>query len=115
MELKLSNGKYVVGADGTLECVSGAEEKIQRILCRLSARRGGFFPMPEFGSRLYKLSSMKPSARNAAAQQYVHEALAAEEGVELLGVDCVSGPDDSCVVNVELAIDGEGSNMTFMV
>ena len=80
MELTLSQGKYVSGETGTLERVSGEEETVQRILCRLSARRGGFYPMPDFGSMLHSLSSFKPSARAAAARQFVHEALEKGKG-----------------------------------
>ena len=115
MELKLQKGRYVTDEYGAIATVSGREEKIQRVLCRLSARRGAFFPMKSFGSRLYTLPSFKPSARKAAAAQFVHEALAEEEGVEILSVDCTDGADDSCLVQVELSIDGGDENMTLRV
>lgn len=114
MELKLSRGRYVSTDKGTLDHVSGTDETIQRILCRLSARRGGFYPMPDFGSRLHTLCSMKSSARAAAARQFVHEALAAEN-VEILSVDCMDGQDGQCLVSVELSLDGSETNLTLRV
>ena len=105
----------MVSESGELSTVTEQEEKIQRIMCRLGARRGAFFPMKNFGSRLYTLPSFKPSARNGAAGQFVHEALAEEEGVEILSVACENGADNSCVVKVEMNIDGSKSDMTLRV
>lgn len=115
MELKLSKGRYVFDGNGALEEISGRDEKIQRIMCRLAARRGGFFPMPDFGSRLYTLFSMKPAARPAAARQFVHEALEKEDGVEVLSVNCSEGENDSLRIDIELNVDGSGTELTFRV
>jgi len=114
MELKLVNGRYVSGETGGLCHVEGHEEKLQRILCRLSARRGGFFPMPDFGSRLHSLCSLKPSARAAAAQQFVHEALE-DEDVEIVSVSYTPGEGDSGSVDVELSLGVESGALTLNV
>lgn len=111
MELKLSRGRYVTSDEGVLAHVSGQEETIQRILCRLSARRGGFYPMPDFGSRLYTLCGMKSPERAVAARQFVHEALEGED-VEILSVDCEDAPEDKCIVSVELKLGGSEANLT---
>ena len=111
MELNLREGRYVSDDSGALGHVEGREEKLQRIFCRLSARRGGFFPMPDFGSKLHALFSLKPSARPAAARQYVHEALEAED-VEVVSVDYVDKGDGSAVISVELELEGEGAELT---
>ena len=79
MELKLENGRYVPGAAGGLETVSGREETLQRILMRLQAKKGAFPPLPDYGSRLHTLGTVKPSAREAAAKQFVFEALEGED------------------------------------
>lgn len=115
MELKLSEGRYVPAEAGGLRRVEGTEEKLQRILCRLSARRGGFFPMPDFGSALHTLGSLKPSARAAAARQFVHEALEAEQDVEVLDVDCREAEDGLFLISVEMNIAGDRSEMTLRV
>ena len=52
MELRLKDGKYdSIGA--RLCTVSGAEELAQRVMMKLAARRGSFWPLPDYGSRLY--------------------------------------------------------------
>ena len=42
MELKLQNGDYVLDGAARLCRVGGAEALLQRVLFRLSARRGAF-------------------------------------------------------------------------
>jgi hypothetical protein len=63
MELRLENGDYVKSGGHTLESVSGTEELAQRLMLRLRARRGGFALRPDYGSRLYTLSGLRPSER----------------------------------------------------
>lgn len=92
MELKLENGKYTAVSRGGLEFVSGAEELRQRIEMKLTARRGGFALMPEFGSRLYLLPTVKPSQREAAARQYIAEALS-DEDVSIDRITLADGGD----------------------
>lgn len=115
MELKLSGGKYVVGSDGYLEQVSGTEETIQRLMCRLGARHGAFYPMPDFGSRLHTLASLKSSARAAAARQFVHEALEDERDVEIVSVECKNGEGNSYIIDVELEVLGSEARLSFVV
>ena len=79
MELKLKNGDYVPDGAGGLLGGSGAEEILARVLFRLTARRGGLPFLPELGSELYLVLREKPSARLAAARQYVAQALEGED------------------------------------
>lgn len=109
MELKFADGKYVPRAYGGFETVAGREELIQRALMRLSARRGSFFPLPEFGSSLHTLFSVKKSQRAAEARRMVYEALAPESGMEITDVDYTETGDGTAVVRVSLAFDGAGS------
>ena len=48
--LRMKNGDYVPKGSG-LETVSGSEAVLQRVLLRLTARRGAFPFMESFGSR----------------------------------------------------------------
>ncbi len=69
---------------------------------RLRSRRGGFAPMPEYGSRLHTLlRGVRPADRESAARQYVAEAIADEPEIELLAV-AVTGGGDEATVSVEL-------------
>ena len=47
MELLIKNRDYVPDGTGGFVRVSGKEELLQRVLFQLSARRGGFAPLPE--------------------------------------------------------------------
>ena len=42
---------------------------------------GGSFPLERFGSRLWTLDRLRPAERQAAAEQYVLEALRDEPGL----------------------------------
>ena len=68
--LRMKNGDYVPKGSG-LETVSGSEAVLQRVLLRLTARRGAFPFMESFGSRLWTLGQLKAAERQAAAEQYV--------------------------------------------
>ena len=67
--LRMKNGDYVPKGSG-LETVSGSEAVLQRVLLRLTARRGAFPFMESFGSRLWTLGQLKAAERQAAAEQY---------------------------------------------
>lgn len=86
MELKLKNGDYVPDGMGGVERLEGAEEVLGRVLFRLTARRGGFPFLPELGSQLHRVLREKPSARLAAAKQYVAQALEAEREIRVTDV-----------------------------
>lgn len=70
--LMLVNGDYVPQGNG-LQSAKGDEAVLQRMLMKLTARRGQFPFMENFGSRLWTLD--RRVLRTAgAAEQYVLEA-----------------------------------------
>ena len=75
MELKIKDRDYVADGAGGLVRVSGWDELLERVLFKLSVRRGSFALAPELGSKL------------TAAKQYVAEALADEEGLSVTGME----------------------------
>lgn len=85
MELMIQNGDYVA-AGGDLCRVGGQEALLQRILFRLMARRGSFPFRRELGSRLWQLGQLPAATRQTAAKQYVTEALAEEQDVQVESV-----------------------------
>lgn len=102
MELKLRDGDYIPDGVGGLLRIEGREALLQRVLLRLTARRGSFPFLPELGSRLHQLGKVPPAQRQAAAAQYAAEALedealtvesaeltAGAEGTMDLTVNCV--------------------------
>ena len=86
MERTLIDGDYVPDGAGGLKENDGAEEVLARVLFRLTARRGSFPFLPEFGSRLCLLGAVAPLARETAAERYVTEALAPEAALKVESV-----------------------------
>ena len=81
MGLCLRNGDYVPDGRGGLRRAEGQEALLERVLFRLTARRGAFPFLPELGSRLWRLGQVPAADRQSAAEQYVAEALAEEPGL----------------------------------
>ena len=78
MELRLENGDYIPDGRGGVVRAEGDEALLQRVLFRLSARRGGLPMLPELGSQLYQLGREAPEARLSAARQYAAQAVSPE-------------------------------------
>lgn len=106
MELKLRDGDYVPDGQGGVERVEGAQEVLERVLWKLSVRRGSFPLLPELGSRLYLLPRAKPGERSALAAQYAAEALADEAGLVLNTVTLTESGERS-TLRLELEWQGE--------
>lgn len=105
MELMLRDGDYVPDGVGGLRRAGGQEALLQRVLFRLTARRGTFPFWEELGSRLWRLGQIPAAGRQAAAKQYVAEALADEAG---LTVEDVALTEDggAAALRVELGYEG---------
>ena len=73
------DGDYVANGAGGQVGLTGEEALLQRVLFRLTTRRGMFPLLPELGSRLWLLGRERGSGRLSAAREYVAEALAAED------------------------------------
>lgn len=87
MELKIKDRDYVADGAGGLVRVSSWDELLERVLFKLSVRRGSFALVPELGSKLHLLWREKGESRATAAKQYAAEALADEEGLSVTGVE----------------------------
>ena len=111
MALLIRNGDYVPDGAAGLCRVSGKEALLQRVLFRLTARRGCFPLGGEVGSRLWQLGRLPASARQTAARQYVAEALAEEPGI---AVETVTLKEHSggAALTAELVCGGEPLSVT---
>lgn len=108
METKLINGDYVPdGLGGVVRC-GGAEALLERVLFRLTARRGQFPPVPGLGSRLYLLGREPAAQRLSAARQYAAEALA-EEDVTISDVLLSAAGDGR--IGVKVLLDYHGTDL----
>lgn len=106
MSILIKNGDYVPDGKGSVMTVSGGEDIICEVLFRLSARRGSFPLLPEFGSRIYRLRGEKSSVRTALARQYAVEALSELENVSVTDA-AVSVTGDRLLIRVELLWQGQ--------
>ena len=93
MELQLKHGDYVSDGAGGVRRVAGNEALLQRVLFRLTARRG------TLGSQLWKLGQVPAAKRQSAAKQYVAEALAEESGIQVERVELV---ENGCAGTLEV-------------
>ena len=107
MELELRDGDYVADGAGGLRHVQDREALLQRALFRLTARRGTF-PFWE------ELGRLPAPEQQAAARQYVAEALA-EEPVTVEEVLLEQGEDGAAAVTVRLRYEGESLPVTVEV
>ncbi len=114
MELELRNGDYIADGVGGLRRVQGREALLQRIVFRLTARRGSFPFWETLGSRLWELGKVSAPERRSAARQYVTEALA-EEPVTVEDVTVEQGRDGAAAVTARLRYEGEALPVTVEV
>ena len=115
MELKLQNGDYLPDGVGGLRRVSGPEELLQRALFRLTARRGQFPFLADLGSRLWQLGRLPASQRQAAAVQYVTEALAPETALTVESVTLGPLRDGALTLSAELSCQGQTLPLTLEI
>jgi phage gp46-like protein len=114
MELFLKNGDYLPDGQGGFCRVTGREELLQRVLWKLSVRRGGFPFLPQLGSRLYTLVRQKPAQWAGLAEEYVVEALADETDLRIDGVE-VAQDGENLSVTVRLNWQGEDLSVKLAV
>ena len=111
MTLKIQNGDYVTDGCGGLERMEGTQALLQRVLFRLKARRGQF-PLETLGSRLWQLRQVSSGQRQAAAEQYVAEALAEEPGVQVERVTIADSGSGGVTLTAELTWEGVSLSVT---
>ena len=99
MELMVRGGDYLPDGRGGFRRAEGDDELLQRVLWKLSVRRGSFPFLPELGSRLYLMGREKPSLRQALARQYAAEALEDEEGLSVTGAEL--GGDGTLKITIQ--------------
>ncbi|MCI8650961.1 MAG: hypothetical protein HFF05_00780 [Oscillospiraceae bacterium] len=111
MALILREGDYVPDGQGGFRQATGAEELLERVLWKLTIRRGSFPLLPELGSGLHLLGRAAPAEREALAGQYVAQALAEEE-VSVTGVELSQEGQQARVV---VRLDWKGQELTATV
>ena len=105
----MKDGDYLPDGIGGEKRAVGTEELLARALYRLSVRRGSFPFLPELGSELHRLGREKPSAREAAARQYVAAALEEEAALRVENVELTERAGGEATLRVLLTADGESA------
>lgn len=114
MALQLRDGDYIPDNMGSLCRVEGLEALLQRALFRLKARRGQFPFLENMGSRLWLLGRVPRKNREAAAKQYVVEALAPEDGLIVQNITLIES--GSCAdLTAELAYQNETLSLSLSI
>jgi len=111
MSMRLKDGDYIPDGNGSFCKVADKMELLERVLFRLTARRGAFPFLPLLGSRLYRLAQEKTSRRAALAKQYVEEALAEEAG---LSVQDMEWKEESGTLIAHLSWRDEQFSLSYM-
>ncbi len=110
MDTLLQNGDYAKDERGYPVTVSGAQELAQRVLIRLTTKKGGFAPDPALGSALHRI---KGAAFAADAQRQVSEAVLMVGGLQLRGITCTEQPQNAVRIDIRLA--GQGAQPALSV
>lgn len=109
-EFQMTQGDFVPDGAGNFYRLEGSQALVQRVLFKLTARRGAFPFLPRLGSRMHTLGREKASARPALCLQYVQEALE-DENVTVTGVDYNDEQGQARVI-VYLRWQGEALEVT---
>lgn len=105
MDTLLFEMDHARGDDGLPVSVTGVRALIQRLLIRLSVRKGSFLPDPELGSELHKLPAADSRERDRLALHYAQQALL-PESVRVESAVCRTG-GDTMSVSVTVSADGK--------
>ncbi len=108
MALLLRNGDYVPDGQGGFQTAEGAREVLERVLWKLTIRRGSFPFLSELGSRLYQLGRVPAGQRQTLARRYVAEALA-DEDVTVTDVSFIQEEDRG---ELTLQMSWQGQELT---
>lgn len=111
MALIMRDGDYVPDGQGGFVTAEGANELLDRVLWKLTVRRGSFPFLPELGSRLHLLGRAPAREREALAGQYVAEALSDEE----VNVTSVTLSQEGTEAQVTARMEYQGEELTVTV
>ena len=112
MEPRIQNGDYIPDGLGGVVRSQGADALLERVLFRLTARRGGLPPLPQLGSRLYLLGREPATQRLSAARQYVAEALREERRTDIA---LAPAEQDRTRLTVQLEYQGTDLSVSLVI
>lgn len=111
MALMLRDGDYIPDGQGGFQAAEGVQELLERVLWKLTVRRGSFPFLPGLGSQLHLLGRAPAREREILAQHYVAEALR-DEDVTVTGVELVQEGDQADLI---ARMEWQGEELTVTV
>lgn len=115
MDLKLDfeERDLAKGPQGWPVPIEGAEEAAQRLMLRLTVRRGSFRLDPELGSRLYAMPRGDGERMERFAREAIEEALSSMPEVRLEELSCRYDPQkDQAFVDCRFLWRGQEIDLT---
>lgn len=106
MALVFRDGDYVPDGSGGFRTVSGSAEVLERVLWKLSVRRGSFPLLPELGSDLHLLGRSPARERQALAERYVRQALS-DEPLTITDVKLTAPAEGKGELQVRMLYEGQ--------
>ena len=108
MDTLLKNRDHATGHDSRPITITGARATIQRLLIRLSVRKGAFSPQPNLGSELHKLPLTGGEHRDRLALHYAQQALLPEGAlVEEARCSPAAGAPDTLALSLSVRVGGQ--------
>ena len=104
MDTLLENGTHALDQRGLPVTVTELRALIQRLLIRLSVRKGSFLPDPALGSELHRLPLSAGEERNQLALHYAQQALLGEAQARVEKAVCRPLGEGGLAVNVTVKI-----------
>ncbi|HHY52636.1 MAG TPA: histidine kinase [Clostridiales bacterium] len=105
MDTLLENGTYALDERGLPIPITGLRALIQRLLIRLSVRKGSFLPDPNLGSELHRLPCAAGEQTNRLALHYAQQALLPEPQAKVEQAFCYLTGEGGLAVRITVNID----------
>ena len=117
MDTAIKDGDFQTNGSGLPVRISGAQELLQRVMFRLTVKKGSFFYDQQLGSRLYTLKGSygNREALSETAMQMVREALKPMAEVTPLGVRAGMTGADQLSLTVSLLADRKQMELEVLI
>ena len=115
MDTALKDGDFYLGTTGKPIAISGIKELLQRVLIRLTVKKGSFIYDKDLGSNLYTLKNTNKDIKNQAIIM-VKEALADMREIEVEDISIkFTDSSENLKLNVLLSINNNKEEVEILL